>query len=41
MRGRFLFEIRPDAFPMGFVSELELAVWSLYYEERNARRKHG
>ena len=38
-RGRFLFEVRPDAFPCGRLTDLEEQVWSLYYDERRRERK--
>lgn len=37
MRGRMLFELRPDLFgPM--LGPLEMELWSMFYEERQARR---
>jgi hypothetical protein len=41
MRGRFLFEIRPDVFPEGWLTDVELKLWGLYYEERNRRKARG
>ena len=38
-RGRFLFEVRPDVFPAGYLTELETALWGIWYEERNERQK--
>jgi len=40
-RGRFLFEVRPDVFPEGWLTETETAVWGLYYAEREAQRKQA
>lgn len=37
MRGKLLFEMRPDIFG-NFVSITELELWGLFYEERAARR---
>lgn len=37
-RNRFLFEVRPDLFPLALLSTLELEMWSLYYEERERMR---
>lgn len=31
-RNKFLFELRPDLFPCGFVSQTELKLWEIYYE---------
>ena len=32
--GKFLFEIRPDVFPEGYLTEGETALWAKYYENR-------
>lgn len=37
-RGRFLFELLPDRFPYGRVTDVELEVWSLYYDDRRRER---
>jgi len=29
---RFLFEVRPDIFPQGYLTPLEVDLWSRYYE---------
>lgn len=29
---RFLYEVRPDIFPQGFLTELEINLWCRYYE---------
>ena len=34
MKGRFLYEVRPDLFPQGFLTELEIQVWADYYNEK-------
>lgn len=31
---RMLFEIAPDAFPEGFVTDVELILWASYYREK-------
>jgi hypothetical protein len=41
MRGRFLYEIRPDVFPEGWLTDVELTLWGLYYEERNRSKARG
>lgn len=40
MRGKMLFELRPDLFG-DFLGATELELWGLYYEERqqNQRRR--
>lgn len=38
-RGRFLYEIRPDLFPEGFLTDLEVALWGRFYEYREQQRK--
>ena len=39
--GKFLFEVRPDIFPEGYLTPLETAVWALYFQEQEQKRKHG
>lgn len=36
-QGRFLYEVRPDLFPQGYLTDLELELWGDYLE----RRKRG
>jgi len=36
-RGRFLFEILPDLFPEGYLTELEVELWEMHFEEYNKR----
>ncbi|MCK9324589.1 MAG: hypothetical protein M0P69_03750 [Bacteroidales bacterium] len=31
--GRFLFEVRPDIFPEGYLTDLELEMWGDYLKE--------
>ena len=38
-RGRFLFEIRPDIFPEGFLTEHEIALWARFFEEKQQAQK--
>lgn len=38
-RGKLLFEIRPDLFPEGFLTDTELHLWGLFYEERDRQRQ--
>jgi len=41
LRGRFLFEISPDLFPCGFLSDLEMNLWGRFFEDRELNRKQG
>jgi len=34
---RFLFEIRPDVFPCGFLSPVEIQLWEKYYRDLKKR----
>lgn len=31
---RFLYEVAPDIFPQGFLTDLEISLWGMYFEER-------
>jgi hypothetical protein len=37
--GKFLFEARPDIFPEGRLTDVELAMWGDYYEGLNREAK--
>lgn len=37
--GRFLFEARPDLFPEGYLTDIEMGLWGEYYRERNESSK--
>ena len=37
-RQRFLYEIRPDIFPQGYLTDTELELWGLFYQEKEAER---
>jgi len=37
--GQFLFQVLPDVFPQGRVTNQELLLWEKYYEEKELRRK--
>ena len=39
IRGRFLFEALPDLFPAGRLTDVEVGLWGLYYEQKHAERK--
>lgn len=32
----FLYEVRPDLFPYGFLTDLELQLWGEYFDSKNA-----
>jgi hypothetical protein len=34
MRGGYLFQSRPDIFPEGFLTETELLLWQVYYQDK-------
>jgi len=36
-RGRFLYEIMPDYFPEGILTDTEIELWELHYEAHNQR----
>jgi hypothetical protein len=36
-KGAFLFQAFPDLVPEGYCTHLELELWSLYFEEMNAK----
>jgi len=31
-KGRFLFEIRPDVFPEGYLTDAEVGLWRRWFE---------
>jgi hypothetical protein len=39
LKGRFLFEVRPDLIPEGYLTGVECALWSRYYTDKNARQE--
>ena len=36
---RFLYEIRPDLFPEGYLTDLELELWNRYLDWKNELSK--
>ena len=34
-----LYELRPDKFPEGHLTDAELMIWGWYYEEKHARSR--
>ena len=37
--GQFLFQVLPDMFPHGRLTQVEMQLWSKFYEEKEERRK--
>jgi len=35
--GEFLFQVRPDVFPEGFLTQVEVCLWIEFYKEKEAR----
>jgi len=40
-RGRFIYEVRPDIFPEGYLTDAEISVWHEYYREQNEAAKQN
>jgi len=40
-KNRFLFEVRPDVFPEGMLTQVETELWSMFFAEREEKRKRG
>jgi len=40
-RGRFLFELMPDMFPEGLLTDTEIELWERHYEEHNRRTREA
>ena len=38
-RGGYLYQLRPDLIPQGWVTDEEIALWFAYYERRAAETK--
>ena len=41
MRGRFLYEARPDLFPEGYLTDDEIGLWARHYEDQQRRQKQA
>jgi hypothetical protein len=39
VRNRFMFEVRPDIFPEGWLTDTESELWARYYDEQERNRK--
>jgi hypothetical protein len=39
MKGKFLYEVKPSLFPEGELTETEIQLWAMFYEEKNNRKK--
>jgi len=37
-KGKFLYEARPDLFPEGYLTNLELELWHDFIEDKNKQR---
>lgn len=37
---RFLFEVRPDLFPEGLLTDTEAELWGMFENEMEANRSH-
>ena len=35
---KFLYEARPDLFPQGFVTQVEMSLWAKFYEGLNTKK---
>ena len=33
-----MYEVRPDLFPQGFLTDVEIELWELYYSEKEANK---
>jgi hypothetical protein len=40
-RGGYLYQVRPDVIPQGWMTDEELSLWAAYYERRAQEAKHG
>jgi hypothetical protein len=40
-RGGYLYQVRPDVIPQGWMTNEELALWAAFYERRAKEAKHG
>jgi len=38
LKGQFLFQIRPDLFPQGFLTHTEMELWSRYLQEKHGNK---
>lgn len=37
LRGGYLFQVRPDVIPQGWLTDEELSLWTAYYELKEKR----
>jgi len=35
---RFLYEVAPDIFPQGFLTDKEIALWDRHYKDKDNKR---
>lgn len=38
LRGGYLYQHRPDIFPQGFLTNVEHALWILYYQDKKSKK---
>jgi len=41
LRNQFLFQVKPSIFPEGELTGTEVALWEIYYHDKNERLSHG
>jgi len=41
MKAGYLFESRPDLFPEGYLTQVEISLWAKYYDQKKAEIKNG
>jgi len=39
LRGGYLYQHKPSLFPSGEITQVELALWEMYYGEKSKRHK--
>ena len=39
LKGAFLYQVRPDIFPEGYLTLIEIELWGLYYYNKRLRLK--
>jgi hypothetical protein len=38
IRGGYLYQVRPDVFPEGYLTGVEIYLWDKYYAQKLAKR---
>lgn len=39
LRGGYLYEHRPDVFPEGYLTSMEIALWARYFDEKGTSKR--